>query len=73
MAATGRKVDIPVIAVVGFEGTAVAYEHVYWDQAAVLAQVGLLDRATVERLPIVTTPRALLGGSQPLNQLAQAD
>ncbi len=73
VAATGRKVDIPVIAVVGFEGTAVAYEHVYWDQAAVLAQVGLLDRATVARLPIVTAPRALLDGSHPLNQLAQAD
>nr|WP_269785848.1 hypothetical protein [Streptomyces antimycoticus] len=35
--------------------------------------VGLLDRATVERLPIGTTPRALLDGSQPLNQLAEAD
>ncbi|MBO3676146.1 nuclear transport factor 2 family protein [Streptomyces sp. NEAU-YJ-81] len=73
VAATGRKVDTPVIAIVGFEGTAVAYEHVYWDQAAVLAQVGLLDRATVERLPVVTAPRALLDGSHPLNQLAQAD
>ncbi|MFE9009331.1 nuclear transport factor 2 family protein [Streptomyces sp. NPDC007875] len=73
VAATGRRVDIPVIAVVGFEGTAVAYEHVYWDQAVVLAQVDLLDRATVARLPIVTAPRALLDGSEPLNQLAQAD
>jgi carboxymethylenebutenolidase len=26
-----------------FDGTKVAHEHFYWDQASVLAQIGLLD------------------------------
>jgi carboxymethylenebutenolidase len=70
--ATGKRVIIPVIGIVGFEGTAVSYEHIYWDQAAVLAQVGLLDPAVVSRLPIITAQHNLLDGSQPTNQLIQA-
>jgi carboxymethylenebutenolidase len=27
----------------GFRDGKVAYEHIYWDQASVLAQLGLLD------------------------------
>jgi carboxymethylenebutenolidase len=27
----------------GFDGDKVAYEHIYWDQASVLVQIGLLD------------------------------
>jgi carboxymethylenebutenolidase len=40
---TGRKVVIPVVAVVRFEGDKIAHEHIYWDQASVLVQLGLLD------------------------------
>jgi carboxymethylenebutenolidase len=40
---TGRKVEIPTVAIVKFEGDKVAHEHIYWDQASVLAQIGLLD------------------------------
>jgi carboxymethylenebutenolidase len=69
--ATGKRVIIPVIGIVGFEGTAVSYEHIYWDQAAVLSQVGLLDPAVVSRLPIITAQHSLLDGSQPTNQLIQ--
>jgi carboxymethylenebutenolidase len=29
----------------GFENDKVAYEHIYWDQASVLVQIGLLDPA----------------------------
>ncbi|WP_226900192.1 nuclear transport factor 2 family protein [Nonomuraea phyllanthi] len=68
---TGRQVCVPVIAIVGFEGTAVASERIYWDQAAVLAQVGLLDGETVTRLPIVASPLGLLDGTAVPNQLAQ--
>ncbi|MFI8986267.1 arginase family protein [Streptomyces antimycoticus] len=41
-------------------GTAVAYEHVYWDQAAVLAQVGLLDRALGGECAVSVAPFAEL-------------
>ncbi|AWW42197.1 hypothetical protein ADL00_16450 [Streptomyces sp. AS58] len=70
--ATGKHVIIPVIGIVGFEGTAISYEHIYWDQAAVLAQVDLLDSSLVSRLPIITAQHGLLDGSQPTNQLIQA-
>lgn len=45
IAPTGRRVRIPTVVVMGFEGDKVAYEHIYWDQASVLAQIGLLDAA----------------------------
>ncbi len=40
---TGRAVEIPMVAIVKFEGEKVAHEHIYWDQASVLVQVGLLN------------------------------
>lgn len=40
---TGRKVEMAVIVIVKFEGNKIAHEHIYWDQAGVLVQVGLLD------------------------------
>jgi carboxymethylenebutenolidase len=39
---TGRAVAIPMVAIVKFEGDKVAHEHIYWDQASVLVQIGLL-------------------------------
>ena len=44
---TGRHVRVPVVAIVGFSDGKVASEHIYWDQASVLVQVGLLDPAQV--------------------------
>jgi carboxymethylenebutenolidase len=40
---TGRRITIPVVVVVGFEGGKVKHEHIYWDQASVLVQAGILD------------------------------
>jgi carboxymethylenebutenolidase len=45
VAPTGRRVRIPTVVVMGFNGDQVAYEHIYWDQASVLVQIGLLDPA----------------------------
>jgi carboxymethylenebutenolidase len=47
VAPTGRKVTIPFVVVVGFEGDKIAYERIYWDQASMLVQLGLLDRAAL--------------------------
>ena len=44
---TGRRVRIPTVVVMGFDGDKVSYEHIYWDQASVLVQIGLLDRSTL--------------------------
>ena len=43
VAPTGRSVHLPVCVVVKFEGGKVAHEHIYWDNASLLVQVGLLD------------------------------
>lgn len=55
IAPTGRKVRIPTVVVMGFEQGKVAYEHIYWDQASVLVQIGLLDPA---ELPVAGTEQA---------------
>jgi carboxymethylenebutenolidase len=40
---TGRPVRMAVCVVAGFRDGKVTHEHVYWDQASVLVQVGLLE------------------------------
>jgi carboxymethylenebutenolidase len=40
---TGRRIAVPLVVVVGFEDGKVSHEHIYWDQATVLIQAGLLD------------------------------
>ena len=52
---TGRRVEIPVIVVVRFKDAKIASEHIYWDQASVLVQVGLLDPNV---LPVVGSESA---------------
>ena len=65
---TGRAVEIPTVAIVKFEGDKVAHEHIYWDQASVLVQLGLLDPAG---LPIAgaETARKVQDKSLPSNTL----
>jgi carboxymethylenebutenolidase len=41
---TGKRVELPFVVIVQFESNKLAHEHLYWDQASVLVQVGLLDR-----------------------------
>jgi carboxymethylenebutenolidase len=40
---TNRRIEIAAAVVVGFEAGKIAYERLYWDQAAVLAQAGVID------------------------------
>jgi len=40
---TGRYVEVPTVAIINFRGGKLYHEHIYWDQASVLAQIGLLD------------------------------
>jgi carboxymethylenebutenolidase len=41
---TGKPVEVAVVVIVGFKDGKISHEHIYWDQASVLAQIGLLDR-----------------------------
>jgi carboxymethylenebutenolidase len=40
---TGKPVTVAFVVIVGIEDGKVAYEHIHWDQATVLVQLGLLD------------------------------
>jgi carboxymethylenebutenolidase len=39
---TNRRVEVPLVAIVKFREGKLAHEHIYWDQASVLKQIGLL-------------------------------
>jgi len=56
------------VAIIKFQGDKVAHEHIYWDQASVLVQIGRLDPAG---LPIAgqETARKVLDKSRPSNML----
>ncbi|HEY2174470.1 MAG TPA: nuclear transport factor 2 family protein [Mycobacteriales bacterium] len=41
--ATGRRIEVGVVGVIGFADGLIDHEHLWWDQASVLVQVGLLD------------------------------
>ena len=49
IAPTGERVEIPLVVVVRFRDGKLAHEHIYWDQASVLVQLGLLDPS---KLPV---------------------
>jgi carboxymethylenebutenolidase len=68
IAPTGRYVEIPLIAIVNFRGPKLTHEHIYWDQASVLVQIGVLDS---ESLPVagVETARKMLDETLPSNTL----
>jgi carboxymethylenebutenolidase len=69
VAPTGRKVVLPNVVVMGFdEDGRVAYEHIYWDQASLLVQIGVLDSKS---LPVsgAEQARRLMDPQQPANEL----
>jgi carboxymethylenebutenolidase len=39
---TNRRVEVPLVVIVQFREGKLAHEHIYWDQASVLKQIGLL-------------------------------
>jgi len=61
---THRHVDIPLVVVVGFREGKLAHERIYWDQASVLKQIGLL---TDSSLPVfgAETAQKLLDPAMP--------
>ena len=49
VAPTNRRVEVALVAIVRFRDGKLAHEHIYWDQASVLKQIGLL---TDDSLPV---------------------
>ena len=56
---TGKHVKIPTVVVMKFDGSKIAHEHIYWDQASVLAQIGLIDTKNLPITDIEQTQRLL--------------
>jgi len=65
---TGKRVEVAFVVVVQFDGDKMVHEHLFWDQASVLVQLGLLEP---EGLPVVGADgaRSLLDRSLRLNAL----
>ena len=58
------------MAIVQFQGDKLVHEHIYWDQASVLVQIGKLDP---KRLPVAgaETARKAVDKTLPSNELMQ--
>ena len=56
---TGRRIAIPVVVVVAFEHGKVHHEHIYWDQASVLVQAGVLGSGVNFAIPVTHLQKLL--------------
>jgi carboxymethylenebutenolidase len=63
---TGKYVEVALVGIITFRGDKLVHEHIYWDQASVLVQIGLLDP---EGLPVagVESAKKVLDPSLPAN------
>lgn len=52
---THKRVEIALVAIIGFKDDKVASEHIYWDQASILVQIGLLNAETLPVKGIAST------------------
>ena len=70
VAPTGKPVVLPLVVVVQFRGGKLAGERIYWDQASLLVQLGLLK---ADGLPVVGVESAhkVLDPTLPSNELIE--
>ena len=66
---TGKKLAVPHVGVIAFENGKISSEHIYWDQATVLKQMGLLNND----LPIIAETQwdRLLNPNAVMNELME--
>ena len=67
---TGKHVKVALVVIVHFRDGKLAHEHIYWDQASVLAQLGLIDST---KLPVagVESAEKVLNPRLPSNELME--
>ncbi len=66
---TGRRVEAAVVVVVQFKDGKIAGEHIYWDQASVLSQIGLIDAAKMPATGIEASRKVIDAAHEPSNGL----
>lgn len=54
---TGKRVAVPLVAIIGFEDDKVSFERIYWDQASVLIQIELLSPKGLPALGVEQTKK----------------
>ena len=59
VAPTNRRVEVPLVAIVKFRDGKLAHEHIYWDQASVLKQIGLLTDPALPVFGVETARKAV--------------
>ena len=64
---TGHRLSVPHVGIIAFEGNKMCSEHIYWDHATVLSQLGLMN----DELPVLGVAQCdrLLDVDAPINQL----
>jgi carboxymethylenebutenolidase len=67
--ATGRRLELVLVVIVTFEGGRIRSEHIHWDQASALVQLGLLDPAKLPVSGVEAARKALDPAAVPSNQL----
>ena len=60
VAPTNKHVEVPLVAIVRFRDGKLAHEHIYWDQASVLKQIGLLNDPALPVCGAETAHKVLL-------------
>lgn len=66
---TGRRLELATVVIVTFEEGKMHHEHIHWDQASALVQLGLLDPANLPVAGAETARKALDPASVPSNLL----
>jgi len=59
VAPTGKRVEVPLVAIIRFRDCKLAHEHIYWDQASVLVQLGLIDSSNLPVAGVETARKVL--------------
>jgi len=66
---TGRRLELVSVVSVSFEGGKIHHEHIHWDQASALVQLGLLDPATLPVAGVEAARKMLDPAAVPSNLL----
>lgn len=68
--ATGRRLRVPHVGIIHFEGDKIRSEHIYWDHATLLRQLGVLP----DGYPVMDASQCarLLDPDAPANELIDA-
>jgi carboxymethylenebutenolidase len=71
VAPTGRRLELAIVVSVGFSGGRICDERIYWDQATVLAQAGLIDASGLPVCGAEAARKVIDPASEPANALLE--